>query len=57
MHLHVFCADFDYKLKEVSLVHHYDLFLPNCGCHDFADVIFKEKASVCFFAFELFFYT
>ena len=45
-----FCADFDQKLGEVNLVHHYDLFLPNCGCHDFtADSSKKKQVTVCFF--------
>ena len=30
-HMHLFCADFNQKLKEVISVHHYDLMLLNRG--------------------------
>ena len=43
------CADFKHKLKEVILVHHYDLFLPSSVGH-----VSTNKAGF-FFAFQLFF--
>ena len=54
--MHLLCANFDQKLEEVILVHHYDLFLPNFGGHDStADSSNLSKLTFVFLAFKLFY--
>ena len=45
--MYVVCADFDQKLEEVLLVHHYDLFLSYFGSHSSAEA--QSQAGYCMF--------
>ena len=56
--MHLFCADFDNKMEELILVHHYDQFLLNSGGPDStADRSKKSRLSMFFFTFQLGFST
>ena len=50
--MHLLYADFQ-KLEEVTLVHQYDLFLPNFSGHDStADSSKQSRLTYVFFAFQ-----